>query len=197
MEIQPYKKNNQAKLCIEDDKRHLANQKQISNLVESWKKSQSRQTYESLFHYLCDCLKHNLLDLDLFPYKESKNNYQKYVIYNHPQVESFPFCLTLIVLASGQKTPIHSHKVDCAPICIQGSISEILYEDLNGLKEIRRSLYNKNQGAFLSCQEPNIHFLENKASKKSISMHLYGFDAQKKCNGDTPSSVLTVYDDEG
>ena len=141
-----------------------------------------------------------LKQIDVEAYPASSRSYQKYVLYNHIEDGLPPFSFTLIVFAPNQKTPKHSHRVDCAPICLKGLVKETLYREADEshkgtspkLEVIRTQIYKPYEGAYLLKCEPNIHHLEN-ASHNSISMslHLYLFDAC--CPKGKSSSILKVY----
>ena len=126
--------------------------------------------------------------LDVSDYAPAPTGYARYVLYTHKDAEQ-PFCMTLIVLRPGQSTPRHSHRCDCGPVCIEGTITEVRYEDGpphddNGnptLRMTRRYTYQQGQGGYLRKEEPNIHHLENASTELAMSLHLYLFDPDECC----------------
>ena len=143
---------------------------------------------------------HKILEqIDLTAYPASKRSYQKYILYNHVEPSLPPFSFTLIVFAPKQKTPKHSHRVDCAPLCLKGLVQETLYQESNDsknksdscLEKIRTQIHKPYEGVYLHQCKPNIHHLENASDGISMSLHLYLFDAY--CPSGTSSSILKVY----
>eukprot|EP01006_Ploeotia_vitrea_P033084 TRINITY_DN65229_c0_g2_i2.p1 TRINITY_DN65229_c0_g2~~TRINITY_DN65229_c0_g2_i2.p1 ORF type:complete len:240 (-),score=51.69 TRINITY_DN65229_c0_g2_i2:76-795(-) len=149
-------------------------------------------------------LKH-LLELSVYhpvPSDDPKG-YQKYVVMNYPGDEDYgKFSFTLIVLSQHQQTPIHDHKVICAPICIQGIMTEVLYRvnegDARGttLQEVKRHEMHPGNGNFLYPEGLNCHTVGNYSfDGVSMSLHLYAFDAEEvTADGKLVSSVKRVYD---
>ncbi|MFK7825108.1 MAG: hypothetical protein AB8G05_13210 [Oligoflexales bacterium] len=142
----------------------------------------------------------NILEkIDLTVYPASSRSYQKYIIYNHIEAWLPPFSFTLIVFAPKQKTPKHSHRVDCAPLCLKGLVQETLYQETEQTKDdpnpclekIRSQIYKPYEGAYLHKCQPNIHHLENTSDAISMSLHLYLFDAC--CPTGKSTSILKVY----
>lgn len=170
----------------------------VETLVSQYKgKVEGKKVPYLIFEELKAC--HDLFNnIDLTAYPSSLRTYQKYIVYNH--VESFlpPFCFTLLVFTPKQKTPKHSHRVDCAPLCLKGLVKETLYQETEDssandphLKVIRTKIYRPYEGAYLHKDLANIHHLENVGIEVSMSLHLYLFDANgpaSKC-----TSILKVY----
>ncbi|NRA44697.1 MAG: hypothetical protein HRU09_07060 [Oligoflexales bacterium] len=150
-----------------------------------------------IFEKLKNC--HSVLkQIKLEAYPASNRSYQKYVLYNHVESDLPPFSFTLIVFAPKQKTPKHSHRVDCAPLCLQGLVKETLYREVEQensspqkLEVVRTKIYKPYEGAYLLKCQPNIHHLENASDGISMSLHLYLFDAC--CPSGKSSSILKVY----
>eukprot|EP01010_Urceolus_cornutus_P000845 NODE_1351_length_950_cov_290.854606_g1041_i0.p1 GENE.NODE_1351_length_950_cov_290.854606_g1041_i0~~NODE_1351_length_950_cov_290.854606_g1041_i0.p1 ORF type:complete len:259 (+),score=69.73 NODE_1351_length_950_cov_290.854606_g1041_i0:60-779(+) len=145
------------------------------------------------------------MDLSVYSPTTDPDGYRKFVVANRSGEGYHPhFSLTLIVLAQGQRTPAHDHKVDCAPIALQGKVLETMYEvatqtrrDAWVLSETEKRVYDSQQfeGGYLYQTRPNLHALSNGGEGIAMSLHLYVFDAEEvdPNTGKLSSSVKTVY----
>ena len=107
--------------------------------------------------------------LDLNPYHPHAEEYRRLPLLSVEARQ--PFSLTLIILAPWQETPVHSHCVDCAPICLKGRIEETIYD--KSLKPLSRKVMKPYQTSCLHHHLPNTHQLKNLSPQTSISLHLY------------------------
>lgn len=141
--------------------------------------------------------KANFLDLD--EYTPAKTGYKKYILYTYKDSVQ-PFCFTLIVLAPGQSTLKHNHRVDCGPICIKGKIDEIRYHEIppfdssgrGTLVEHTRFSYLPGEGGYLLKDQPNAHALMNSSDQMAMSLHIYLFDPDA-CSPEMCTSIKNIY----
>lgn len=150
-----------------------------------------------VFEQLQKKIQQDTLGLNLDIYAAAQKGYAKYILGTYRDTP-IPFCFTLIVLAPGQFTPKHSHRVDCGPVCLKGQIQEIRYKeeqqlDKIALVETGKYNYQKGDGGYLLQDEPNTHALYNNSSAIAMSLHLYLFDPEA-CTPEKCTSIEMIYD---
>lgn len=78
----------------------------------------------------------------------------------------------------GARTAIHDHHCSCAFGIVSGSLTEIRFRALDGMRVAKtwEAVHRPGDIASLATTHPNIHQMVNDSGSVAISLHIYGFD---------------------
>lgn len=99
-----------------------------------------------------------------------------------------------MVWSPGAATSIHDHHCSCCFGVVSGVVTETWYRDIGGNRAVPTDEHQRQPG-FVACMlpsGPNIHRMQNCGDTDAISVHIYGFDHQRKASSiETEFTLLT------
>lgn len=154
----------------------------LSKLIEEVQLAFDRAQPESLPQAVCKALQEHALAAGLLNAQQqtgSTEHYTRHVLYSHPMGH---YTVVALVWNPGQITPVHGHHTWCAYTVLKGSMEEECFAwDQQKKLAVKQKQVVKKPGDVQAGHAglENIHRLRNAGDDVSISIHVYGVDAQK------------------
>lgn len=154
----------------------------LSKLVKEIQLALDQAQPEYLPQAVCDVLREHASVVGLLNTQQQTGNAERYirhVLYSHPMGL---YTIVALVWCPGQITPVHGHYTWCSYIVLKGSMQEECFVwDQQKKCAVRREQAIKGPGDAQASHAglESVHRLRNVGNDVSISIHVYGVDAQR------------------
>lgn len=154
----------------------------LPKLVEEIQRALDQAEPEYLPQAVCNALREHASVTGLLNMQQqvgSAERYTRHVLYSHPMGL---YTVVALVWYPGQMTPVHAHYTWCSYIVLKGLMQEECFVwDQQKKRAVMQAQVNKRPGDAQASHAglDSVHRLQNAGDEVSISIHVYGVNAQR------------------